>query len=89
MNIYIKAPYFLAILLLTLLCNNCFSQSGCCSWHQGVNGCDTYSGKILCNDGTTSSSCACDSSQSSINNSEEDDSSNNNVSGDDNDDSDE
>ena len=32
-------------------------QSGCCSWHGGVDGCS--GGRIVCNDGSYSPSCTC------------------------------
>lgn len=34
------------------------AQKGCCSHHGGVSGC-SYSGRIICNDGTYSKSCTC------------------------------
>lgn len=33
-------------------------QRGCCSWHNGVCGCDSY-GRVMCCDGSTSPSCRC------------------------------
>ncbi|PIR24692.1 MAG: hypothetical protein COV43_08995 [Deltaproteobacteria bacterium CG11_big_fil_rev_8_21_14_0_20_42_23] len=36
-----------------------FARSGCCSWHQGVCGCDDSSDRIICCDGTLSPSCTC------------------------------
>lgn len=33
-------------------------QSGCCSWHDGVCGCDP-SGRVICCDNTLSPSCRC------------------------------
>lgn len=33
-------------------------RSGCCSWHGGVCGCDSF-GRVVCCDGTTSPSCTC------------------------------
>ena len=34
-------------------------NQGCCSWHGGVNGCDTRVGRLVCNDGEYSPSCGC------------------------------
>lgn len=39
------------------------AQRGCCSWHGGVSGCDSNTGKLLCSDGTDSPTCACPSMQ--------------------------
>lgn len=36
-----------------------YAKSGCCSWHGGVSGCDTSTGRQVCNDGTYSPSCTC------------------------------
>ena len=36
------------------------AKSGCCSWHGGVCGCNSYGG-VECCDGTTSPSCTCNS----------------------------
>ena len=33
--------------------------SGCCSSHGGVKGCDSATGKCMCNDGTPSPTCTC------------------------------
>ena len=35
------------------------TRSGCCSWHGGVCGCDEFTGRIICCDGTLSPSCRC------------------------------
>ncbi len=35
------------------------AQRGCCSWHGGVAGCDSATGKYRCVDGTLSPSCTC------------------------------
>ncbi len=35
------------------------ARSGCCSWHDGVCGCDTSTGEQRCCDGTNSPSCTC------------------------------
>ena len=48
---------FLAVLIL---CDTSFAKRGCCSWHGGVNHCDTGTGRIACNDGTYSHSCMCE-----------------------------
>ncbi len=34
------------------------AKSGCCSWHDGVCGCDAL-GRVICCDGTISPSCTC------------------------------
>ena len=34
-------------------------QRGCCSWHGGVCGCDSLSGRVICCDGTLSPTCTC------------------------------
>jgi hypothetical protein len=36
-----------------------FAARGCCSWHGGVDYCDTKVGRYVCNDGTYSPSCGC------------------------------
>lgn len=36
-----------------------YAKSGCCSWHGGVNYCDTSVGRQVCNDGTYSPTCGC------------------------------
>lgn len=41
------------------------ARRGCCSWHGGVAGCDSYSGKYRCMDGTLSPSCYCEGGSSS------------------------
>lgn len=41
------------------------ARRGCCSWHGGVAGCDSYSGKYRCMDGTLSPSCYCEDGSSS------------------------
>lgn len=41
------------------LCGVANAQSGCCSWHGGVDGCDYDVGRQVCNDGTYSPSCGC------------------------------
>lgn len=35
------------------------AQRGCCSWHGGVCGCDSYAGRLRCCDGELSPSCGC------------------------------
>lgn len=39
--------------------SECNAQSGCCSWHGGVNHCDYDTGRQVCNDNTYSPSCGC------------------------------
>ncbi len=34
------------------------AKRGCCSHHQGVNGCD-QNGRVTCNDGSVSPTCRC------------------------------
>lgn len=34
-------------------------RQGCCSWHGGVCGCDSLSGRVICCDGTLSPTCTC------------------------------
>lgn len=54
------------IILFFLLCVSLaisdlsIARSGCCSWHGGVNHCDSSAGRIICNDGTYSPSCLCE-----------------------------
>ncbi len=42
---------------LTLLQRDELGQSGCCSWHGGVCGCQY--GRVVCCDGNYSPSCSC------------------------------
>lgn len=49
----------LIIITFSIISTSIFAQRGCCSWHQGVNGCDSTTGKIVCNDGTYSPTCTC------------------------------
>jgi hypothetical protein len=35
------------------------ARRGCCSWHDGVCGCDRNVGRLICCDGTYSPSCGC------------------------------
>jgi hypothetical protein len=35
------------------------ARRGCCSWHNGVCGCDESTNRIQCCDGTLSPSCTC------------------------------
>ena len=39
--------------------NDIEGRSGCCSWHDGVCGCDERTGRVICCDGTLSPSCTC------------------------------
>lgn len=53
--------YAALFLLLTLAISSPASaRSGCCSWHGGVDYCDTSEGTYVCNDGTYSPSCGCE-----------------------------
>lgn len=58
MRIMLLVGAFLFLCLFTYT-KNVFAQSGCCSWHGGVRGCDTSIGVKVCNDGTYSPSCTC------------------------------
>ena len=49
----------LLIFLMLLFPILAYAQSGCCSWHGGVDYCDRSEGKIVCNDGSYSPSCRC------------------------------
>ena len=55
----IKTLFFIFILTF-VIGNNAFAKRGCCSWHDGVNHCDTTTGRIICNDSTYSPSCMCE-----------------------------
>lgn len=35
------------------------AQQGCCSWHGGIDYCDAYTGRYVCNDGEYSPTCQC------------------------------
>lgn len=48
-----------ATLVFTLIPNPAYAQQGCCSWHGGVDSCDTSVGRKVCGDGTYSPSCTC------------------------------
>lgn len=53
---------FIAIIAAFLILTSselAFAKRGCCSHHGGVAGCDVYTGKQVCNDGTLSKSCRC------------------------------
>ena len=39
---------------------NIFNRQGCCSWHNGVCGCNSLYNRLKCCDGTLSPSCECD-----------------------------
>lgn len=60
----------LVILVVTIFPSSVFAQSGCCSHHGGVAGCE--GGRQLCNDGTLSPSCTCYDSSSSTSSYDED-----------------
>lgn len=49
----------LPLLIFLFSATSIFAKSGCCSWHGGVSGCDTSTGRQVCNDGTYSPSCTC------------------------------
>ena len=61
-NKIIKAFSVLTFIFLVNLSifSTCLATSGCCSWHGGVDYCDTKTGRQVCNDGTYSPSCTCD-----------------------------
>jgi len=54
------ANLIISSMILLLIWQQAFSRSGCCSWHGGVNHCDSSSGRIVCNDGTYSPTCMCE-----------------------------
>ncbi len=55
-----KKFIFLAVLLVGLLFPKAVDAArGCCSWHGGVDYCDSSVGRYVCNDGTYSPSCGC------------------------------
>lgn len=35
------------------------ARRGCCSWHNGVCGCDSSAGRLRCCDGSLSPTCGC------------------------------
>lgn len=47
------------LLLFIVLVNTVYAQQGCCSWHGGIDYCDTSMGVYVCNDGTYSPTCGC------------------------------
>lgn len=49
----------LALLIFFFLALPVYAQRGCCSWHGGVDYCDTDVGEYVCNDGTYSPTCTC------------------------------
>jgi hypothetical protein len=49
----------IAILAIFFMSSNALARSGCCSWHDGVCGCDTSVGRQVCCDGTYSPTCTC------------------------------
>lgn len=46
-------------LLVLFLPPSIRAQQGCCSYHGGINYCDSSVGRYVCNDGTYSPSCGC------------------------------
>ena len=60
-----KKVIFLGVFVLFLMPVTVFAQRGCCSWHKGVAGCDSQTGRQRCNDGTLSPSCTCSGGGSS------------------------
>ncbi len=46
-------------IVLAIIASLALAQRGCCSWHEGVGGCDKNLGRIICNDGTYSPTCMC------------------------------
>lgn len=50
---------FTALAAVFLFSVSSYARSGCCSWHGGVSGCDTNTGRQVCNDGTYSPTCTC------------------------------
>lgn len=58
---FTKAIFSISIIILAVLIGDkSLAKSGCCSWHGGVNHCDTVTGRIVCNDNTYSPSCMCE-----------------------------
>lgn len=49
----------LSLFLLFVFPTSVQARQGCCSWHGGVDHCDTSVGRYVCNDGTYSPSCGC------------------------------
>ena len=52
---------FVCIFVILLLPITVSAKQGCCSWHGGVSGACSASGRQICNDGTLSPSCTCTS----------------------------
>jgi len=50
---------FFIVISLLFSSSTVHATSGCCSWHDGVSGCDGSVGRLVCNDGTYSPSCGC------------------------------
>lgn len=57
MNLFLRLISSLILLLFFVFPVN--AQQGCCSWHGGVDYCDTSVGRYVCNDGTYSPTCDC------------------------------
>lgn len=51
---------FATLILFFATTSPIFAARGCCSWHGGVSGCDSSTGRYVCNDGTYSPSCTCE-----------------------------
>jgi hypothetical protein len=47
------------ITLFLVFTTQAYATRGCCSWHGGVDYCDSSVGRYVCNDGTYSPSCGC------------------------------
>jgi hypothetical protein len=50
------------VVILLFISTTSYAQRGCCSWHGGVNHCDSNTGRLVCNDNSYSPSCRCQSS---------------------------
>lgn len=58
----LKTTLLSSAVALALLASPVWAQSGCCSHHGGVAGCNTATGYELCKDHTTSPTCKCKNS---------------------------
>ena len=45
--------------VFVLLAGDASARRGCCSWHGGIDYCDTSVGRYVCNDGSYSPTCGC------------------------------
>lgn len=59
MNLKKLLGSILGLLLVFFLHSSVSAQQGCCSWHGGIDYCDSSAGRYVCNDGTYSPSCGC------------------------------